>query len=135
MSDQAPLLRKEQANLPSTGATADYDQSVGEAPFDGTVTAVTYTPEAQIVGADTPATRTLTLVNKGAAGGGTAVVATKALNAAAGTLAAFDEVSLTVDTARDDVTSGDILAFVSTHGGTSGLADPGGLVEVTFSRG
>lgn len=134
MTDQAPLAKKLVTTLPATGAAADYDQTVGEAPFDGTVTSVSYTPEANITGANTE-TRTLTLVNKGAAGAGTVVVATLALTSGVnGT--AFDEKALTLSVVAGATTvaEGDILAFVSTHSGSTGLADPGGLAQVEISR-
>lgn len=134
MPDSAPLIRKIEASIPATAAAADYDQTVGEAPFDGTVTSVSYTPEANITGANTE-TRTLTLVNKGATGAGTTVVATLALTSGVnGT--AFDEKALTLSVVAGATTvaEGDILAFVSTHSGSTGLADPGGLAQVEISR-
>lgn len=135
MSDQSPLVRTLQANVPAVGAAADGDQTIGEAPFAGTVTAVTYTPEANITGANTD-TRTLTLVNKGADGNGTTVVATLALTSGV-SASDFDEKTMTLSVVADatDVAQGDILAFVSTHAGSTGLADPGGLVEVEITRG
>jgi len=134
MADTAPLVKKLQANVPAVGATATADQNVGEAPVAGTVTGVSYTPEANITGADTD-TRTLTLVNKGAAGAGSTVIATLAFtNGVNGT--AFDEKAFTLSAtaANRVVAAGDILAFVSTHAGSSGLADPGGLVQVEITR-
>lgn len=134
MPDTAPLVRKLQATIPATGAAADYDQTIGEAPFAGTVTDVSYTPEAAITGANTE-TRTLTLVNKGAAGAGTTVVATLALTSGVNGVA-FDEKALTLSAVAGATTvaEGDILAFVSTHSGSTGLADPGGLAQVEITR-
>lgn len=134
MTEQAPLTRKLEANHDALGAAVTGTTTVGEAPFAGTVTSVTYVPRADIVGADTN-TRTLTLVNKGLDGNGTTVVATLALNAAAGTKADFDEHALTLSVVAGATTvaEGDILTFVSTHA-ASGLADPGGKVQVEVSR-
>lgn len=134
MSDSAPLVRKLQATIPATAAASDYDETVGEAPFAGTVTSVTYTPEANITGANTE-TRTLTLVNKAADGNGTTVVATLALTSGVSTTD-FDEKALTLSVVAGATTvaEGDILAFVSTHSGSTGLADPGGLAQVEITR-
>ena len=134
MPDSAPLIRKLQATIPATAAAADYDQSLGEAPFAGTVTSVSYTPEANITGADVES-RTFTLVNKGADGNGTTVVATLAMTNGVN-MADFDEKALTLSVVAGATTvaEGDILAFVSTHVGATGLADPGGLVQVEISR-
>jgi hypothetical protein len=121
-----------EATVPATGATATYDQVVGEATEAGRVTSVSYTPEAAITGAASPASRTFTLVNKGAAGAGTAVVATLAMVEGVNAVA-FDELALTVTSTAADkaVAAGDVLAFVSTAvTGATGLADPGGKVKV-----
>lgn len=135
MTDTSPLVRKLTGTLPATAAASDYDQTLGEAPFAGTVSSVSYTPEAAITG-NTTETRTLTIVNKGAAGAGTTVVATLAFTTGVnGT--AFDEkaYTLSVVAGATTVAAGDILAAVSTHGGSTGLADPGGLVQVEITRG
>lgn len=129
-----PITERWQSTVPATAATVDYDQTVTESHVVGTVTSVAYTPEAAITGANTD-TRTLTLVNKGQAGAGTTVIATLALTSGVNGVA-FDEKALTLSATAADlvVANGDILAFVSTHGGSSGLADPGGRVEVEIAR-
>lgn len=129
----APLVRSSQATLPALGAAVAGDQTVGEAPFDGTVTAVTFTPEAAITG-DNTNTRTMTLVNKGQAGAGTTVVATLAFTTGNNGVA-FDEkaFTLSVVAGATAVVEGDILAAVEAVAGT-GLANPGGRIEVTYSR-
>lgn len=134
MPDSAPLVRKLQATVPALGLTVDGDQTVGEAPFAGTVTSVSYTPEAAITGHATE-TRTLTLVNKGQSGAGATVVATLAYLASINGVA-FDEkeFTLSVVAGATVVAAGDILAFVSTHTGSTGLADPGGMCEVEITR-
>lgn len=136
MADAAPLVRKLQSSTEALGATADGTVVIGEAPFAGTVTGVTYTPESDITGAASPASRTFSLVNKGADGNGTTVVATLAM--VSGVNASdFDEKAITLSVVADatDVAEGDVLAWTSTHVGGTGLADPGGLVEVEVSRG
>lgn len=134
MPDSAPLVRTLTATVPAVAANADADQTVGEAPFAGTVTGVSYIPEAAITG-NTTESRTLTLVNKGAAGAGTTVVATLAFITSVNGVA-FDEkaFTLSVVAGATTVAEGDVLALVSTHVGSTGLADPGGEVQVEVSR-
>lgn len=131
----APYSGKLDANVPAVAANADADQTIGEAPFGGTVSGITYTPEAAITG-NTTESRTLTVVNKGQAGLGTTVIGTLAFIATVNGVA-FDEkdFTLSVVAGATTVVAGDVLAFVSTHVGTTGLADPGGRVEVTITRG
>lgn len=107
--------------------------TIGEVTGTGRVTEVTYTPEAASTG-DNTHYRTYTLVNKGATGVGTTVIATLALTLAVD-LVAFDEkaATLTATVADRVVTAGDILAWVSTPTG-NGLVDPGGTVKVTIER-
>lgn len=134
MTDTTPLVKLLQATVPAVAAGVDADQSVGEAPFAGTVTSVSFTPEANITG-NTTETRTYTLVNKGLDGNGTTVVATRAMiTSTNATDFNEDALTLSVVSGATTVVAGDILAFVSTHGGATGLADPGGLVEVEITR-
>ena len=141
MSDMAPLTRDFFAVLQAVAAGADLETVVCVAPFAGTVTAVTYIADTALTGANTDS-RTLSLINKGQAGSGTASVAAKAFTAGVDA-AAFDETAITLDTtdAMSDgvyekrvVAAGDVLAFKSLHVGSTGLADPGGVVKVTISR-
>jgi hypothetical protein len=129
----APLVRTQQATLPALGAAVAGDQTVGEAPFAGTVTAVTFTPEAAITG-DNTNTRTMTLVNKGQTGSGSTVIATLAFTTGVNGVA-FDEKAFTLSAVANATTvaESDILVAVETVAG-SGLANPGGRIEVTFSR-
>ena len=119
--------------VPASGATADLAWPVGTVDSDCTITAVSYIPAAAIAGANTD-TRTLSVQNKGAAGSGTTSVASLAL-ASGVNAAAFDEkaITLSATAANLDATAGDVLEFLSTHAGSSGLADPGGVVEITYS--
>jgi hypothetical protein len=95
---------------------------------------VSYTPKADITGANTES-RTLTLVNKGSDGNGTTVVATLAFTSGVNA-SDYDEkaFTLSVVAGATTVAAGDILAAVSTHVGSTGLADPGGLVQVEITR-
>ena len=127
------FTKRLQATLSGVAIAADDSFTVGEAPCAGTVTSVSYTPEGASTGNNTNK-RTYTLVNKGASGAGTTVVAT--LDLAAGTdLVAFDEkaFTLSVVAGATTVAEGDILALASTHAGT-GLVDPGGSVQVEISQ-
>jgi hypothetical protein len=106
-----------------------------EAPFTGKVSEVTYTALAAVTGAASPASRTLSLINRGQAGAGSTVVASLALVASVN-LVAFDEKALTLSATAADllVAAGDILEFRSAPVGGTGLVDPGGTVAVTFER-
>jgi hypothetical protein len=107
---------------------------IGEAAEAGVVSSVSYTPGANVTGADTDS-RTVSLINKGADGNGTTVIAT--LDFVEGVDAAdFDETAIPLsETPADlEVAAGNILAWVSAHVGSTGLADPGGLVQVEIGR-
>lgn len=130
----APFTRTERHPAqPVATAGNDLNMVAGVAPFDGTVSAVTYIPLTTITGAATN-NRSLSLVNKGQAGAGTTVVATLAfgngVNAAANAATA---ITLSTVAGATTVAAGDVLQWQSTHVGT-GIADPGGLVNVSFSR-
>lgn len=126
----APRQEKVQTTAPAIVLGSDGDQTIGESPITGTVVGVSYTPEAAITGVATN-NRTISVVNKGQSGSGTQTVAS--LSFGSGTnAAAFDEKALTLS-GTVEVDEGDILAFVSTHTGT-GIADPGGLVQVTIDN-
>lgn len=134
MPDTAPLVRKLEATVPAVAASADADQTIGEVPFAGTVTAASYIPEANVTG-DNTETRTLTIVNKGADGNGSTVVGTLAFTTGVNATD-FNEQDFTLSAVAGATTvaAGDVLAFVSTHTGATGLADPGGRVQVEITR-
>jgi hypothetical protein len=134
MADKTPLVTTLSASTEAVAASADATVIIGKAPFAGTVTAVTYTPEANVTGANTDS-RTVSVVNKGADGNGTAVVATLAMVSGVNSLD-FDDKTITLSATAADlvVAEGDVLAWTSTHIGSTGLADPGGRVTVTISR-
>ena len=134
-SGAAPLVRKVEANVPAVTILATTVTQIGESPVDGSVTGVSYTPNANITGADSPASRTCTLINKGQDGNGTTVVATLALTLGVN-LTDFNETAATLSVVADatDVAEGDILAWSSAAVGGTGLVDPGGLVQVEISR-
>lgn len=134
MADTAPYVRVIEADVPAVSTAGNDDDSViAQAPFACTVTSVQYVPEAAITGADTNS-RTVSLVNKGAAGSGTTTVASLALTNGVNATA-NDEKAITLSgTAANLVLAeGDTLQWRSIHVGT-GIADPGGLVRITVSR-
>lgn len=133
-SGAAPLVRKLEATIPSAGAGTPQDQVVGECPFAGTVTSVSFTPEADITGQATNF-RTFRLVNKGQDGTGTTEIAALAFSSGGVTASDFDERAITLSgtPANLNVAEGDILAWDETVSGT-GLASPGGKVQVEISR-
>lgn len=134
MAETTPLVFPLERTVAAAIAGADNERNVCVAPFAGTVSAVQYVPDTVLTGANTDS-RTLVLVNKGQAGSGTTVVATKAfvsgVNAPADRVTA---ITLTATAADLAVAAGDVLAFQSTHVGSTGLADPGGLVHIEITR-
>jgi hypothetical protein len=133
MPDYSPFSEVFEAQDPGVAITTDDTFAFEAMPFAGKVTAVTYVPEAASTG-DNTNKRTYTLVNKGASGSGTTVMAT--LDLVTGTdLVAFDEKAATISATAADLVfaAGDVLAWKSTHAGT-GLVDPGGKVRVTVQR-
>ncbi len=120
-------------NVPATATAVDASHIIAEAPAAGTVNSVTYTPNAAITGVNTN-TRAVSLRNRGQAGAGTTVIATLQFNAGTNA-AAMDEttIPLTATVADRNVAEGDILEWFSDAIGT-GLADPGGLVQVAIGR-
>ena len=134
MTDKAPLVKDIEADVDAVAAAADASTTVGRAPFAGTVTAVTYTPNGQLNGANTD-TRTLSVINKGQDGNGTTSVASKAFTSGVNAND-FDETAITLSGTAGNlvVAEGGVLAFVSTHAGSTGLADPGGHVKISISR-
>lgn len=134
MADTAPYVRVIEADVPAVSTAGNDDDTViAQAPFACTVTAVQYVPEAAITGADTNS-RTVSLVNKGAAGSGTTSVASLALTSGVNA-AANDEKAITLSATAANLVlaAGDTLQWRSIHIGT-GITDPGGLVRVTLSR-
>ncbi len=133
MSEKQPYIAK--FNLPTEGAATAVDDTVmlGEAPFAGTVTEVTYTPDTGITGANTN-TRRVALINRGQSGAGTTVVAELQFDSGVNSTAGDEKTIPLSGTAGNLVlAAGDILAWFSDAVGT-GIADAGGLVQVSISR-
>lgn len=136
MADKAPLTHTLEATIPAPAAAGTVqDQTIGEAPFAGTVTGVTVVSEAAVTANGTNY-RTLRVLNKGQSGAGSTVVASQPLDTP-GTddLTAFDEetIALSGTAANLNVAAGDILAWDETVTGT-GLTHAGLKVQVEISR-
>lgn len=134
MTEQAPFSRALEIEFDPSAATAT-TSGTERVPFGGTVTAVRLLPLAAVTGAASPASRTVSLVNRGQSGAGSTVVAT--LNLVSGTnLVAFDEraVPLSGTAANLQVAEGDVLEFRSAAVGATGLADGGGTAIVEIAR-
>jgi hypothetical protein len=76
MPDTAPLVAL-RGDRPAVAAGSDKESNVVDVEFAGTVTLGLYSPDTVLTGANTDS-RTIVLVNKGQAGAGTTIVATKA---------------------------------------------------------
>lgn len=130
----APLERVLETNVPPVATAGnDEDTIVAQAPFNCTVTLVEYVAEAAITGAATN-NRSVSLLNKGQAGTGTATVASLGFDAGVNAGADNEKtIPLSGTAANLDLAKGDTLLWRSLHVGT-GIADPGGLVRVTVAR-
>lgn len=135
MSGATPLVRTLTEDVAASTILATTAQVIGEAPFAGSVSSVEYIAIAAVTGAASPASRTLSLINKGQAGIGTTVVATLALVDTVN-LVAFDAKAITLSATAADlvVVAGDVLSWLSAPVGGTGLVDPGGTVAVDITR-
>lgn len=129
-----PKTYKINSRIIAQAASGTADASIGEAEAAGTVTAVTFTPDANITGA-TATKRTITLENRGQDGSGTTVVATLDLVTGVNPVK-HDEYAFTLSgtAANLNVAAGDVLVVKEAVTST-GTANPGGRIEVTISRG
>lgn len=118
----------------SAAAGADSSGRYVVAPFDGKVTAASVICASAITGANTDS-RTIQLFNRGQAGSGSTLVASKAFTSGVNATAdAATALTLTATAADLNVVAGDILEFVSLHVGSTGLAGPEFTGFVTFQR-
>lgn len=128
------LVTTIKAKVPATAGGSDAELAIGRNGSGGvaTVTAVRYLADATITGANTN-TRSIT-VNRRTAGGSATVLATLQFNSGINATAyASTAITLSGTAANLDVPAGDIITFQSTHIGT-GIADPGGTIEVDLTR-
>lgn len=134
MTVKSPLLKVIRVTIPAVSTVGnDAVTPAFVAEFAGVITGVKYTPVATITGAATN-NRAINLLNKGAAGSGSTVMA--GLGFASGVNASAyvpKDITLSTTSANLAFAAGDVIAVQSLHVGT-GIADPGGLVEVTIER-
>lgn len=130
----APLTARFAQVIPATAAAVDFVAIICKAPFAGTLTAASYVADTTLTGANTES-RTLNVHNRGQAGSGTTVMATKAFTSGVNATQ-YDETSLTLTATAADlvVAEGDVITVQSLHVGSTGLADPGGTAILEFSR-
>lgn len=132
-SYEAPNAKTYQRNVAAAATAVDLNTDLIRVEQDAVVSAVRYVPIAGITGANTNS-RHVNLVNKGAAGSGTAVVATLAfVSGVSATADVAKTITLSATAANLALEDGDILQWQSVHDGT-GLADPGGLVILELGR-
>jgi len=124
----------ESQTVAATIAAASASGVYVKAPFAGTVSAASVITATALSGANTES-RTIQLHNRGQAGVGTALVASKAFISGVNAVA-DDETVLTLTATAADlvVAAGDILEFTSLSVGGTGLAGPAFAGSVTFSR-
>jgi hypothetical protein len=136
MSEKAPLVKEIEAQVPAQGtAGTAQDTVIDEVPFDGTITAVTVIPEANVT-ANATNYRTIRVLNSGAAGSGSTVVASRALDTpTTDDLVKNDEKSIPLSgtAANLEVAAGDVLVADETVA-ASGLAHGGYVIKVEISR-
>jgi hypothetical protein len=131
---QAPFVVTMGTLVLAVGTAGNDDETiVGKVPITGTVSAVRYIPKGTLTG-DNTNKRTFTLYNRGTAGAGTTKVAELDMVLAVD-LATYvpKAITLSATAANLDVTAGEVLAFKSLHV-ASGVADPGGRIEVDIGR-
>jgi hypothetical protein len=133
MPESAPLIRRLTADTDALTKGADGVFPLGPCPFAGKVTAVSFIPATVLTGANTNSI-TFKLINKGAAGSGTAVVAELAFVSGVNA-AANDEKALTLSgtAAKLEVAEGDVLTLEEVHVG-EGLITPSGEIQVKIER-
>ena len=119
-------------DVPAAGAAVTQTTTIGEAQHGGTVSSVSIIPAAAVT-AHATNYRTLSVINKGQAGAGTAVVASLALDTpTTDNLVAYDEKDLNLGAAGDLVLAdGDVLAVAETVA-SAGLAHGGYKVKVVW---
>lgn len=131
--ETSPLNKTISMLTPAVAAGSTASFAIGKAPFAGAVTSIGLLPSGNATGNDTNK-RTYTLVNKGQDGSGTTVMGTLDL-VSSNNLVGFQRKAFVLSVVANalNVAKGDVLALVSTHA-ASGLADPGGTVEVAIAR-
>jgi len=135
MSNEAPRTTVMEETLPASTILATTTIEIGEVQEAGVVSAASYFPVSNITGAASPASRDISIINKGQDGNGATVVAVLHLLSGVNPLD-FDKTAMTLSAtpANLAVAAGDVLAVTSVPVGGTGLVDPGGRVEVEIHR-
>jgi len=135
-ADKLSAAARTRAVTAAIGAvTADAEKAVFVAPTDGTITGVQLLNSTAIT-ANSTNYWTFQIVNKGAAGAGTAVVAAIDTNSGEGgdgeSLAEFVATDLTVDAGEADFEAGDVLSFKAIKAASAtALADT--VIVITYA--
>jgi hypothetical protein len=131
--EAAPLIQYVGVPVASTAAGADAS-GLTVAPFAGTLSAASIISLTTLTGANTES-RTLQVFNRGQAGSGTTLMASKAFTSGVNATAE-DETSLTLSATAADlvVAAGDVVEVKSLHVGATGLAGTQFLGRLGFTR-
>jgi hypothetical protein len=131
--EAAPLIQYVGVPVASTGAGADAS-GLTVAPFAGTLSAASIISLTTLTGANTES-RTVQVFNRGQAGSGTTLMASKAFTSGVNATAE-DETSLTLSATAADlvVAAGDVVEVKSLHVGATGLAGTQFLGRLGFTR-
>jgi hypothetical protein len=131
--EAAPLIQYVGVPVASTAAGADAS-GLTVAPFAGTLSAASIISLTTLTGANTES-RTVQVFNRGQAGSGTTLMASKAFTSTVNATAE-DETSLTLSATAADlvVAAGDVVEVKSLHVGATGLAGTQFLGRLGFTR-
>jgi hypothetical protein len=131
--EAAPLIQYVGVPVASTAAGADAS-GLTVAPFAGTLSAASIISLTTLTGANTES-RTVQVFNRGQAGSGTTLMASKAFTSGVNATAE-DETSLTLSVTAADlvVAAGDVVEVKSLHVGATGLAGTQFLGRLGFTR-
>lgn len=119
--------------LAAVAAGSDLTTVLCRVPFDGAVKSVTYIPKAAAAGHATN-NRVFTVTNRGVDGTGTAALFTLSQLAGVDLAAYVPKAFSRTPLENRVVVTGEVLSIQSVHGGT-GVADPGGTLEIEFADG
>lgn len=115
------------------GTDVEATVPVFSAPWDAELVSCKFIPISTITGANTN-TRKHELINAGTAGSGTDVMAELQYNSGVNAAAAAKKtITNSATPANLEMSEGDVLTWKSTTPGT-GIADPGGLLEIVIQR-
>lgn len=131
--EAAPFTQFIGAAVVATAATVDAS-GLTVAPFDCTLAAASIVPLTTLTGANTDS-RTVQVFNRGQAGAGTTLMASKAFVTGVNA-AAEDETALTLSATAADlvIAAGDVIEVKSLHISATGLAGPQFIARLSLAR-